>query len=208
MLIVISDSDFKPNEAAIVNELFRSGLDLFHIRKYGASEEALVELIGKIDSQNHSKLVLHHHHDWGKNFGLKRFHYSERDRKKWQDVKWKGTNSEWIYSTSVHSVEEYNELPNQFSYAFLSPVFDSISKPDYKAEKFDFSKRVRKEITLIGLGGIQANNAKQAIQMGFDGVALLGAIWNSENPVEAMCFCRDAIYHVPTNSMNNIENNQ
>lgn len=184
MLIVISESDFRPQEAAIVNELFQAGLELFHIRKYDASEKQISELIAQIEPEYWGRLVLNHHHDLGMNLGLKRFHYSEKDRKSWCETDWKGISSESVYSTSVHSLEEYNDLPGHFSYAFLSPVFDSISKSDYKGVEFDFSKRKNKESKLIGLGGIQANNVQDAIQMGFDGVALLGAIWKSENPKE------------------------
>lgn len=186
MLIVISDSEFKPGEATLVNELFRAGLDLFHIRKYEAGENELQDFVQEINPEYHERLVLNHHHDLGLNLGLKRFHYSERDRKNWEDERWSGVNPERIYSTSVHSMEEYNDLPEHFSYAFLSPVFDSISKPDYLAASFDFSIRKESDTKLIGLGGIQADNANKAIQLGFDGVALLGAIWKSENPVVSM----------------------
>lgn len=197
MLIVISDSDFKPREAAIVNELFHAGLDLFHIRKYGASKESLWKLISQIHPENHSKLVLHHNHEWGNEIGLNRFHYSETDRKTWEEENWIGVNNELVYSTSVHSLEEYNELPPHFSYAFLSPVFDSISKAGYKAVKFDLSKRQNEKTKLIGLGGIQADNAEQVLQMGFDGAALLGAIWNNSDPLNEWNQCRDAMRRVP-----------
>ena len=89
MLIVISESDFRPQEAAIVNGLFRAGLDLFHIRKYEASEKELSELIAQIEPEHRQKLVLNHHHELGLSLGLKRFHYSERDRKEWQKANWK-----------------------------------------------------------------------------------------------------------------------
>ena len=193
MLIVISDSDFKPDEAGIVNELFHAGLDLFHIRKYGTNEESLWELISQVHPENHSKLVLHHNHEWGKEIGLNRFHYSETDRKKWEEENRIGVNNELVYSTSVHNLKDYNELPPHFSYAFLSPVFDSISKEGYKAVKFDLSKRQNEKTKLIGLGGIQADNVQQVFEMGFDGAALLGAIWNSDDPVNIFCVCSDAI---------------
>lgn len=199
MLIVISESDFRPQEAAIVNGLFRAGLDLFHIRKYEASEKELSELIAQIEPEYRQKLVLNHHHELGLSLGLKRFHYSERDRKEWQKANWKGMSSEFTYSTSVHSLEEYNDLPGHFAYAFLSPVFDSISKSDYKEVKFDFSKRQNKETKLIGLGGIQSENVDQAIRMGFDGLALLGAIWNNSNPINEWNLCKDATRSVFTN---------
>ncbi|MNK02231.1 Thiamine-phosphate synthase [compost metagenome] len=185
MLIVISDSDFKPDEGAVINQLFRSGLDLFHIRKYGADEKVLSDLIEAIDPEYRKKLVLNHHHALGQKLGLKRFHYSEKDRTDWKKRNWSGLNSGYSYSTSVHSLEGYHALPSHFSYAFLSPVFDSISKPGYQAVSFDLSKRTDTSVKLIGLGGIQADNVQQAIDMGFDGAALLGAIWNFEDPVHS-----------------------
>jgi thiamine-phosphate pyrophosphorylase len=199
MLIVISESDFKPEEAAIVNALFHEGLDLFHVRKYEAGEKELSELIAQIEPKYREKLVLNRHHDLGMSLGLKRFHFSGKDRKNWRETNWKGMDPELIYSTSVHRLEEFNDLPGHFSYAFLSPVFDSISKPDYKAVKFDFSKRKNKKTKLIGLGGIQASNAAQAIGMGFDGIALLGAIWNNTDPINQWNLCRDAMHRIPNN---------
>lgn len=198
MLIVISDSEFKPGEAGVINELFRAGLDLFHIRKYGADEQALLELIGGVDAEYREKLVLNHHHALGKKWGLKRFHYSERDRMDWEERKWSGQQSGYSYSTSVHSLEAYNALPVHFSYAFLGPVFDSISKPGYQAVSFDFSKKVDLSVKLIGLGGIGAGNVKQVLEMGFDGAALLGTIWNSEDPITELKNCKDAMHRVPT----------
>lgn len=185
MLIVLSDSDFRSGETGLVNELFHAGLDLFHIRKYGADEASLLKWVNEISEQYRSKLVLHHDHEWGKSIGLNRFHYSERDREAWKAENWTGAGREFMYSTSVHSVEAYNELPDHFAYAFLSPVFDSISKTDYKAVKFDLDNRSHHQTKLIGLGGIHAGNVESVFDMGFEGAALLGSIWNSKNPVES-----------------------
>lgn len=197
MLIVLSDSYFRSGETEIVNQLFFAGLDLFHIRKYGASTESLVEWVNGITPEFRSRLVLHHDHEWGRSIGLHRFHYSERDRNNWKKEGWQGVKNDEMYSTSVHSVEEYNELPAHFSYAFLSPVFDSISKTDYKAVTFDLGKRTKKETSLIGLGGIRSENVKQVIDMGFDGAALLGTIWHSQNPIHQLKLCRDAMRYAP-----------
>ena len=38
---------------------------------------------------------------------------------------------------------------------------------------------------IIGLGGINEENIAMVKKSGFDGVALLGAIWESENPIAA-----------------------
>lgn len=182
MLIVISDSDFRSDEGQLITQLFQNGLDLLHIRKYGADEKSLLKLIDQIDVEYHSKLVLHHDHEWGRRLGLKRFHYSEKDREEWKSQSWAGVKDQEIYSTSVHSLNEFNELPAHFDYAFISPVFDSISKADYKAGIFDLNERQHATAKLIALGGIQAENVTRVFQMGFDGAALLGAVWNSKNP--------------------------
>lgn len=199
MLIVLSDSDFKPGEAQLVNQLFLAGLDLFHIRKYGASEESLLEWVKDIAAEYRSKLVLHHNHEWGKSIGLKRFHYSEKDRKAWKESNWTGVNEAFVYSSSVHELEEFNELPGHFSYAFLSPVFDSISKIGYKAVKFNLENRRNQVTKLIGLGGIRPENISELFRMGFDGAALLGVIWNSDNPLDEMQKCGYAINRLSMN---------
>ena len=77
-----------------------------------------------------------------------------------------------------------NLLSDHFSYAFLSPVFDSISKADYKAKQFDLSLRKKTSTKLIALGGITEENQYRAIDMGFDGVAMMGSIWNSEDKIK------------------------
>lgn len=197
MLIVLSDSDFRSGETELVNQLFLAGLDLFHIRKYGASEESLLKWINEIAIEYRSRLVLHHDHEWGRSIGLNRFHYSERDRKTWKEHNWFGRSNAYVYSASVHSVEEYNELPDQFAYAFLSPVFDSISKEGYKAVEFDLAKRTNEHTRLIGLGGIRSENIKQVSEMGFDGAALLGAIWNNPDPIHQLKSCREAMHSFP-----------
>ena len=189
MLIVLSDSDFKQNETAIINQLFHEGLDLLHLRKYGANEKSLVELIAGIKKEYHARLVLHHQHEWGRSIGLKRFHYSEKDRELWKSQSWSGIANEEIYSTSVHDLETFNELEPHFSYAFISPVFDSISKTDYKAVTFDLSKRRNNHAKLIALGGVRSDNVNQVFQMGFDGAALLGAIWNSNDAKKEWNLC-------------------
>ena len=85
-------------------------------------------------------------------------------------------------SFSLHSFEEIENLPCSLDYAFLSPIFQSISKQDYPSA---FSKndlvnffQLRKSTTpIVALGGIREENLEQLQQIGFVGIALLGSIW-------------------------------
>lgn len=185
MLIVISDSTFVTGEAETVITMLRSGLDVFHIRKYGASKEELIAFIRSVPTNLKNRLVLHHDHELGEELGLTRFHFSEQDRVAWQESDWNGVGKQIIYSTSVHTLTAYNTLPSHFAYAFISPVFDSISKTNYQAEKFDLKERTNDVVKLIALGGVDHANVQQAMTWGYDGVALLGAIWRSTDPIAA-----------------------
>jgi thiamine-phosphate pyrophosphorylase len=123
---------------------------------------------------------LHQFHSMAEEFGINRLHFTSENRKKTSD--WE-QYSDFILSTSVHSIEEFNELPSCFEYAFLSPVFPSISKVGYFSEKNLFEevkKRTNFQTKLIALGGITLENGQWTMDNEFDGVAMLGAIWGIE----------------------------
>ena len=181
MLVVISSSDFIENESEIINELFASGLEFFHIRKPNIAKDKVCDLLDKINPKFHKNIALHQFHELAKDFGMNRLHFTSTEREKAKEL-----DGNYIKSCSIHSVDEYNQLPNDvFDYCFLSPVFDSISKLNYKKQLFDLSKMDKtKTIKLIALGGISAKNCHLTKKMGFDGVVVLGSIWN-EKPVES-----------------------
>ena len=99
-------------------------------------------------------------------------------------------------STSVHAIEDFNSLEDKFEYVFLSPIFPSISKENYysKTDLFEAIKnRTNYETKLIALGGIESKNTEQTLQNGFDNVALLGTIWNQNNPIENFKLCQQIV---------------
>lgn len=186
MIIVISDTHLFANEAKIVNDLFDHGLSLFHLRKYDNSKSEIKAFINEIKPEYRSRMALHQFHEMAHEFGINRLHFSEKDRKEITDEELtQFKNDGFILSTSVHSIKEFNVLPSCFDYAFLSPVFDSISKDNYKAVTFDLNEKKANEIKLIALGGVKEDNSVRALEMGFDGIALLGSIWKSKNPSDS-----------------------
>jgi thiamine-phosphate pyrophosphorylase len=93
-------------------------------------------------------------------------------------------------------MDEFNALDNVFEYAFLSPIFPSISKEGYtsKTDWFEAVKnRSNHTIKLIALGGIESKNAELALENGFDNIALLGTIWNQNNPIENFKSCQKIV---------------
>lgn len=184
MLIVISHPEKRNNESFFINQLFDAGLELCHLRKPNFSLDDYKKLIESIDIKYHHKLVLHHHHSLADEFKINRIHFSEFNRLKQQNF---NSFQDFILSTSVHSIADFNTLSSNFEYAFLSPVFESISKQRYISTLNlleEVKKRTNFHSHLIALGGITPENKHVALEKGYDGVALLGAIWNSNQPLK------------------------
>lgn len=195
MLIVISGDGPRPDEAAIINALFEEGLQLFHLRKPGASALQIQELLDQINPGCYPRIALHQQHQLSKVYGLRRLHFPERERKgapakEWLQLKGEG----YTLSTSVHRLDD--GVPEGFSYAFYGPLFDSISKAGYKSTLADqsnfFLPDAWKKSALVALGGIDESNCSKARQLGFESVAVLGAVWKAGDPVKQFKLIKEA----------------
>jgi len=192
MIIVITPEEVVQNETEIINELFQEGLNLLHIRKPFINSEEMTDFIQKIDSKFHQKLVLHGHYDLAKDFNISRFHFREVDR---QNGLFQSFTDK-IISTSVHDIETFNLLSEDWEYAFISPVFPSISKKGYGENSNilnDIKKRDHQNVQLIALGGINEKNINEVFESEINGVALLGAIWENDEPLNVFKKCRQNV---------------
>ncbi len=192
MIIVITPEDCVQNETEIINDLFQEGLELLHIRKPFITSEEMKDFIRKINSKFYSQLVLHGHYDLAKDFNISRFHFREIDRR--SNLNTSFTNK--IISTSVHDIETFNELNEEWEYSFISPVFPSISKKGYGENSNilnDTKRRNNAKVKLIALGGINEKNIHEIFDHNIDGVALLGAIWETLEPIQIFKKCRQNV---------------
>jgi thiamine-phosphate pyrophosphorylase len=192
MIIVITPEEMMKNETGLINELFQKGLDLLHVRKPFINLEEMTDFIQSINSEFHHQLVLHGHYDLAKDFNISRFHFREIDR---QNELYKSFLDKTI-STSVHNIESFNQLSEDWEYAFISPVFPSISKKRYGENSTilnDIKKRDNPNVKLIALGGINEKNITEVFDNDVDGVALLGAIWESDEPLNVFKKCRQNV---------------
>lgn len=164
-LIVLSSATSAPNEHEILSSLFEEGLENFHLHKPDLNKEEIKDFIQKIPFKYHNRIAVHS--DFPK----------------------------------FHSLKELEDYKEKYEYAFLSPIFDSISKIGYKSK---FSHRsgaslpnnqgfsqIKPELipaikgkNIIALGGVDENKIELTKKVGFTGVAVLGAIWNSKTPIE------------------------
>ncbi|MCZ4243958.1 thiamine phosphate synthase [Pedobacter punctiformis] len=189
MLIVISSPVQIEEEAQYINGLFDAGLPLFHLRKPDYDEAGVEALLKKINQEHYPKIALHQQHQLANEFGIKRLHFTERLRKE-TDVALldQYVNEGFILSTSIHEPEAYCSLGNPFSYCFIGPVFNSISKKNYPAKSElrlprKSNTHLNLQTDLIALGGIDKHKVLEIKKLDFDGLAVLGAIWS--NPVQS-----------------------
>lgn len=196
MIIIVAPEKNKHNESSLINQLFDKGLNLFHIRKYTFDDPSMLAYIECIEPAYRKKLVLHSHYHLAEKMGIIRLHINEvwREREKYLPYL-----SQYTLSTSVHSIEVYNKLSAIWDYAFFSPVYPSISKKGYglKDHKLvDIRKKSNSSVKLIGLGGVDENNFRQLREAGAEGAALVGAIWQNQNPLKSFIRCRkiDLLY--------------
>ncbi len=181
-LIVLSYPDLLENEARNVTNMMEAGLDCFHVRKPTWNKEQVKAFLEEIPQSFHSKIVIHSQHELAKQYDLKGIHWTTRHR---QDPN--TAQGVQPVSTSFHEIDELVVTKRSYEYCFLSPIYNSISKTNYPSK---FSKKVLQSVLLqvplqvVALGGITPDKIEECKQLGFDGVASLGAIWQSSNPLE------------------------
>lgn len=178
MIIIISSPTKQKDEKGIICRLFEEGLEIFHLRKKAYSESEMRIFIENLQEKNFKKIVLHSHYNLVKEYGLRGVHATQT---------FKGENQGGTLSFSFHSLEEIQHFGMNYDYGFLSPIFDSISKEGYKGGfNQDELKRflINREEKIIALGGIDEEKVEKVKELGFSGIALLGAIWQDKYPVE------------------------
>ena len=209
LLVVITSPGMVPGEADYLEGLLEAGLEKLHIRKpmhrqvdsgdVQTPGDDRITLLERLAPRWHARLVLHG--------GKEVMELAERYKvpqvhghwyKPWlEDERLPGERGISL-SASLHSWEEVMEVPpGALEYVFLSPLFDSISKPGYLAGEGLIRRPAGvAPCGLIGLGGIDADTSGEVIRHGWDGAALLGYIWqHPEKAVERFMKLKEIISH-------------
>ena len=196
LLLISPEQDLK-DEIEVLVELFNLGLTTYHLRKPEWPAEKTQQWISLLPKEFYSRVVLHNHFELAKKFELKGIHLSEKNKPE------AGYLSKYkITSASFHTLEDLRANAFPYEYVFLSPIFNSISKAEYKSN-FDLGllagvlNAIKLQNTsapkIFGLGGINSQNILALKSAGFSGAALLGSVWQSENPVKAFSEIRAII---------------
>lgn len=178
-LILLTTPDFFLEEDKILTALFEEGLDILHLRKPGSEPVYSERLLTLLPASHHNQIVVHDHFYLKDEFNLKGIHLNSRNPE--APANYKGH-----LSKSFHNLEELKEEKKRFTYAFLSPIFDSISKSSYtSAFELDVLKEAAQngiiDKSVMALGGISIENLPIIKDLGFGGAVILGDLWNRFN---------------------------
>lgn len=174
-LILLTPPAQQQDEHALLNRLFEEGLPCLHIRKPGWETETVRAYIESIPAIWRDRIMVHGHPDLVVELGLRGAHIRAGSALP-------NVGEEQLLSAPVHEFGEILALEGKRDYVLLSPVFDSLSKPDYPSrfslpECRAFFEQYKGTLEIIALGGIEAGKIAPLAKAGFHGVAVLGAIW-------------------------------
>ena len=182
LLAVLSLPGVFPGEADYMEALLGAGVERLHLRKPKATPEELEELLQRLAPQWAERLVLHgpRSRELALRYGVPNVHGAVpyRDGHGYSGGGPMVDASGLALSTSAHGWEEFGKLPAGLAYAFISPLFDSISKRGYSANA-GLLKRPKRELPClpVGLGGVSGDTIGLMLEHGWKGAAVLGWIW-------------------------------
>ena len=191
-LFLLSPPHLVADEVPLVNEMLALGLARFHVRKPTWSRAEMAAYVAGIPARHHARLVLHSHPSLVAEWGLGGMHLTASSRAALATRP--RLHPGQTLSTSFHTLAEITHHRRPYDYVFLSPIFDSLSKEQYPSA-FDLHEvsavlgqlpgRAAYVPQVIALGGIEGHRLAAVRQAGFAGAAVLGAVWQSPDPVAA-----------------------
>jgi len=191
-IIIISSSSEIENETKLVTQLFEAGLETFHLRKHKLSTKKTKEFIKQIPEQYHNRIMLHTHHKLARKFNLKGIHHTKTHRRKriktWITMRLiQMRHPSILISTSYGNIGSMLNFEKKYNYdyAFLSPIFDSLTSK-YQSGYTEHSLKSALSKTdkkIIARGGTTIDSIAKVKELGFAGIALYSCIWKKKDPV-------------------------
>jgi thiamine-phosphate pyrophosphorylase len=189
-LVIISPESADPRELPAVEGFFAAGLERYHLRKPSWSSQALADWLDALPPVWRPRVILHQHPSLAATFGLGGTH----DR----DVL--GNAAQDGCSRSCHDLGSLRRHLAGYPALLFGPVFPSLTKPGYgpspdfpwQGLKSVLAERSPAHARVIAVGGVTAAGLPRCLELGFDGAAVLGAVWGSRDPQAAFQDLRDA----------------
>lgn len=182
-IIAITPPHAIENEVVVIQQLLEKGVDIVHLRKHQSEFEGidviayLHDILSALTCEERSKIIIHDFPMLYDEYSLKGIHINK-------NITSLPENYIGYKTRSCHSFDEILKYKNKYDYLFLSPIFDSISKPEYKSP---FTLETLQKASLegiidnkvIALGGVTFDKIPYLQSLNFGGVAMIGELFNN-----------------------------
>ena len=182
-IIAITPPHAIENEVAVIQRLLEKGVDVVHLRKHQSEFcdidviDYLRDILSALAPALRRRIIIHDYPMLCDEYSLKGIHINKNITSLPE-----GYNG--FKTRSCHSFEEIERYKNEYDYLFLSPIFDSISKPGYKSpfthqalQKASLKGIINKKV--IALGGVTFDKIPYLQSLNFGGVAMIGELFNN-----------------------------
>ena len=198
-ILVISPESEDARELSALPRLFDAGLSHYHVRKPTWDRARLATFLRVLPAESHPRLVLHTHHDLATEFALGGLHFRDSVGRAGPPgpprTSAPQTQSGAFTSRACHDLPSLLASLGHCSRILVSPIFPSLSKPGHNPSSslphatLSFALEARspaqRRTEVVALGGIDATRLPACRALGFDAVAVLGAVWMQPDPVAA-----------------------
>jgi len=174
-------------EIQIIKVLFVLGLNELVLRKPGWNEQEYLAFLNQFTSEEKKKITICDYPEIAFSEKLIGLHcsngyYDGLTQIEKHKIHLKIKQNGQQISISAHHPREWQNRKEHFSQIYLCPIFPSISKPGYSGDWdlgwIQLELESKQNETLIALGGIKEDKISQVQEIGFDGIGILGSIWN------------------------------
>jgi thiamine-phosphate pyrophosphorylase len=182
-IVVISPESADPREVPSMEGFFAAGLERYHVRKPAWSAAELEAWVRALPVTWRPRIVVHEHHGLARELGLGGSH------EKGDSQRASGP------SRSCHDLRALRRYLSSFGDVIFGPVFPSISKEGYApSPSFPWpelsallaGRPAQGSARVLAIGGVTAERLARCAELGFDGAAVMGAVWSAPDPVAAL----------------------
>ena len=168
----------------LANFILSGQVTYLHIRKPHFTEQQMRDYLSYFKDDNVKKnLSLNDYQHLAIEYGIGGIHLNKRCHKEdYFTDQYEKKYPQLRYSISCHSIQEADFWKDKVDYCFLSPIFDSISKPGHNSA-FTLPELQKAFLThhlndkVCALGGVTYNNISELENAGFTSFALLSSLW-------------------------------
>ncbi|WP_163514410.1 thiamine phosphate synthase [Gelidibacter japonicus] len=184
MIVLIAPQKDIENETPILNQLFKAGLECYHLSKPHKNYQEHATFINEIDTTYHHRIVVHDFHELTNDFDLQGIHFEDEKRRRYIDVPTRYFKNFQLFgktiSSSFHELNELIDNDFEFDYHLLGPIFSSGHQPNSERSQIQVSDVDK---LIYAVDGFDTSNLQKAFDLGFKGLTLRESVWNSTDPV-------------------------